>query len=383
MRIAELRPHPLNEEIYGDRADADLVASIAERGVLNPILISPSRLIISGHRRWGAAAAAGHDSVPVVYFGSDDPLDIAEALIESNRQRQKTNEQIGREYKQLKTIIHEREARRGNQYTESASASQEAEAKPTKKAAASLGVSQPTAVRAEAVVDAIDALRSVGKAEEAKELSSELERSVKGAYEKVRSATTYWTPEPAEAEPETETEPEATPPPPARPHVVNNSGNNEWYTPSIYIEAARQVLGTIELDPASSATANDVVQAEEYYDIEDDGLTLPWEGNVWLNPPYGRDLIAPFIEKICLHARSGEITAAIVLVNNATETDWFQTLAAHADALCFPRSRIRYWNASGTHDSPLQGQAFAYIGPDKYLFGSVFSQFGIVLSEEP
>lgn len=192
------------------------------------------------------------------------------------------------------------------------------------------------------------------------------------------TAPNYWTPEPAEAEAEAEPTPQ-----PSRPHVVNNSGNNEWYTPATYIEAARQVLGKIELDPASSATANDVVQAEEYYDIADDGLTLPWSGKIWLNPPYGRDLIAPFIEKLCRHASNGEIEAAIVLVNNATETDWFQTLAAHADALCFPRSRIRYWNAYGTHDSPLQGQAFAYIGDNKALFSRVFSQFGIVLSEEP
>ena len=35
-RPSELRPHPLNEVIYGDRADADLVASIRAKGVLNP-----------------------------------------------------------------------------------------------------------------------------------------------------------------------------------------------------------------------------------------------------------------------------------------------------------------------------------------------------------
>ena len=55
----DLRPHPLNDEIYGDRADSDLVESIKTKGVLNPLLITATNFIISGHRRWAAASAAG------------------------------------------------------------------------------------------------------------------------------------------------------------------------------------------------------------------------------------------------------------------------------------------------------------------------------------
>ena len=74
----DLRPHPLNDEIYGDRADSDLVESIKTKGVLNPLLITATNFIISGHRRWAAASAAGLDIVPVVVFGSQDELDIQE-----------------------------------------------------------------------------------------------------------------------------------------------------------------------------------------------------------------------------------------------------------------------------------------------------------------
>ena len=36
-----------------------------------------------------------------------------------------------------------------------------------------------------------------------------------------------------------------------------NSGNNEWYTPAQYLEAARDVLGKIDLDSASSKEATE------------------------------------------------------------------------------------------------------------------------------
>ena len=54
--------------------------------------------------------------------------------------------------------------------------------------------------------------------------------------------------------------------------IQQNTGNNERYTPKEYIDAAREVLGTIDLDPASSELANETVKATKIYTAEDDGL---------------------------------------------------------------------------------------------------------------
>jgi len=162
----------------------------------------------------------------------------------------------------------------------------------------------------------------------------------------------------------------------AKPHIAQNSGNNEWYTPQEYIEAARAVMGGIDLDPASSDIANEVVQADTYYTAEMDGLKRLWNGRVWLNPPYAGELIPQFIDKLKNHVESGDIEQAIILVNNATETTWFNTLIGIAAAVLFPKSRVKFYMPDGKTGAPLQGQAVIYIGRNPKVFMEVFSPFG-------
>src|SRR5262249_14864109 len=69
--------------------------------------------------------------------------------------------------------------------------------------------------------------------------------------------------------------------------VMRNAGFNsnwdvEWYTPKKYIEAVRDVLGGIDLDPASCERANEVVKAAKFYTATQNGLNEPWQGRVWL-----------------------------------------------------------------------------------------------------
>lgn len=164
-----------------------------------------------------------------------------------------------------------------------------------------------------------------------------------------------------------------------KPHVANNSGEVEWYTPPQFIVAAREVMGEIDLDPASSSVAQNTVQAKRFYTKDDDGLSVEWRGRVWLNPPYSSELLPKFVDKLCESIDCGKVSKAVVLVNNATETSWFQKLAASALMVCFPKSRIKFHDATGKPaNTPLQGQAILFFGGDGTQFVEVFRQFGFV-----
>src|ERR1700677_1229101 len=164
-----------------------------------------------------------------------------------------------------------------------------------------------------------------------------------------------------------------------KPHIAYNTGENEWYTPPTYIEAARLVLGTIELDPASSDVAQHTVKANTYYTKAQDGLTKNWKGNVWMNPPFAAGLITAFVGKFIHHFKASDITSGIVLVNNATETRWFQELASVSSMVCYPSKRIRFLDPQGRPGSPLQGQALVYCGNEANRFASAFNRFGLIL----
>ena len=122
------------------------------------------------------------------------------------------------------------------------------------------------------------------------------------------------------------------------------TGEIEWYTPPDILKSAYEVMGGIDLDPASSDAqqAQALVKAKQYFTIANNGLERPWHGRVWLNPPYARGWIDLFVEKMVTSYRSGEMSAGIMLTNSATETRWWQMAAGACDALCFRRGRVRF-----------------------------------------
>ncbi len=158
-------------------------------------------------------------------------------------------------------------------------------------------------------------------------------------------------------------------------HVSKNTGENEWYTPVQFIKSARLVMGSIDLDPASSLLANETVKADSIFTKDDNGLEQSWNGNIWMNPPYDKQ-IKEFAKKT--KESRGDYSQLITLVNNATETEWFMNFVSIAGAICFPSSRIKFLDPEGNPGAPLQGQAIIYIGDNINKFREEFSQYGFI-----
>lgn len=161
-------------------------------------------------------------------------------------------------------------------------------------------------------------------------------------------------------------------------HVQHNSGKEEWYTPPWLLNKVRLVLRHIELDPCSCEIAQQNVQAGTWWGKEHDGLAQDWTPyrTIFLNPPYRAMTVDLFACKLARWIGKRNDGEAITLTNNATETAWAQTLMRASKAVCFPRRRIKFYDANGEAKSPLQGQMICYLGGRATKFCGHFDATG-------
>lgn len=118
--------------------------------------------------------------------------------------------------------------------------------------------------------------------------------------------------------------------------------SDEWYTPpSIFSE-----LGHFDLDPCA-ATEPLWKIADTNYSASDDGLSQPWFGRVWLNPPYSRPLLERFVERMADHGNG------IALLFNRCDCKLFQdTIFKRADGIMFLKGRVKFYSPDGIQNGP-------------------------------
>ncbi len=172
---------------------------------------------------------------------------------------------------------------------------------------------------------------------------------------------------------------------------VASTGDNEWYTPAYLIEAARKVMGSIYMDPASCPEANQTVRAQRIYTKEQNGLQHPWAGPLWLNPPFGR-VQTPgqktnqglWVQKLVREHETGNVAQAILLTTCRPDTQWFPLLWNYP--ICFTDRKIGFYVPSEgrilQEHSHAHGTLLVYLGLNIDRFVEHFTEFGPVVTPD-
>lgn len=166
------------------------------------------------------------------------------------------------------------------------------------------------------------------------------------------------------------------------PQALHSSNTPKWGTPVWLIEAARELLGYIHLDPASSEEFNFYVKALMIYTESCNGL-LPeceWSGNVLLNPPGG--LVIEFWDKLISSIKSGQVEKAFWVGFSVGQLCIMADKPEHPldYSTCILRKRLKFNREDLTPGGgPSHGNYVTAINCDPVMFEKIFSKHGKIL----
>jgi hypothetical protein len=181
-------------------------------------------------------------------------------------------------------------------------------------------------------------------------------------------------------------------------HARHSMDSPEWYTPTPFVEAARAVMGSIDLDPASHPEANERIKATRIYSEEDNGLVQPWEGNVFLNPPGGH--VNAFWGRACAFYLNGAVKQLVWIGYSLEQLQTLQQSDTLMQPLEFPimftAKRIAFVENAAKREAriaklialgkdprkssgPSHSNYICYMGPNVREFSKQFGVFGKVI----
>lgn len=157
-----------------------------------------------------------------------------------------------------------------------------------------------------------------------------------------------------------------------------SSDSTEHYTPMWLLNLVVQVMAGIDLDPCADPKRR--VPARKHYTKGDNGLILPWQGKVFMNPPYGgKQGNKRWISRLVQKYEGGWVSEAIALVPARTDTDWFQPLYNYP--LCFIPGRLLFLDegyVEQEYTAPFPS-VLPYLGKHPQAFIREFGKVGNIM----
>lgn len=124
-----------------------------------------------------------------------------------------------------------------------------------------------------------------------------------------------------------------------------SSSTDDWSTPVDFFKEIEKRFGCFDLDPCAD---HDNAKADVYYIKSEDGLSKEWKGKVWMNPPYGREIIK-WMKKAYESSLNGAMV--VCLVPSRTDTKWWHEYAMKGK-IEFIRGRLKFGTSKNSAPFP-------------------------------
>jgi hypothetical protein len=117
--------------------------------------------------------------------------------------------------------------------------------------------------------------------------------------------------------------------------LIDNGTTDDHYTPAFIFEALNVQF---DMDVCAPAGGVPWIPAKLSLSVIEDGLTTPWQGRIWCNPPYSK--ITPWAHKLLDHQNA----IALLPVGKSL---WFDLLWKKADGILTLPSNLRFLRSEG------------------------------------
>ena len=155
--------------------------------------------------------------------------------------------------------------------------------------------------------------------------------------------------------------------------LFTSSETDEWATPPDFLRPLKESVGGFDLDAAAGAEESPI--AEHAYSEDDDGLSEPWFGTVWVNPPYSA--MEEWTQKVVSELHRDDVDTILYLCKGDSSTDWWHTALAESTIIGMLDERLSF--GDGSQPAPFASYVFVFgdaadAVPDTlYQWGAVFT----------
>ena len=130
------------------------------------------------------------------------------------------------------------------------------------------------------------------------------------------------------------------------------SNTDLWSTPQWLFDKLNEQY-SFDLDPCAT---DDNAKCKKYYTKEQNGLEQEWIGNVFMNPPYGRE-IGKWIAKAYESSLNG--ATVVCLLPSRTDTKWFHDYCVKGK-IEFIKGRLKF--GDGKNPAPFPSMIVVFGG---------------------